>query len=72
MNASMNIYAGINGDSFLRISASIEPQEQHYDEREVYEIDDGSGRHIGWPGDGSGEDDFADYNANEAMDYCNE
>lgn len=23
----------------------------------------------GWPGDGSGEDDFADYNANEADDY---
>lgn len=27
---------------------------------------------IGWPGDGSGEDDFADYNANEADDYGNE
>ncbi len=26
----------------------------------------------GWPGDGSGEDDFADYNANEADDYANE
>ena len=26
----------------------------------------------GWPGDGSGEDDFADYNANEADDYSNE
>lgn len=26
----------------------------------------------GWPGDGSGEDDFADYNQNEADDYCNE
>lgn len=28
--------------------------------------------HGGWPGDGSGEDDFADMNQNEAMDYCNE
>jgi hypothetical protein len=26
----------------------------------------------GWPGDGSGEDDFADYNQNEANDYTNE
>jgi len=26
----------------------------------------------GWPGDGSGTDDLADFNANEAMDYLNE
>lgn len=26
----------------------------------------------GWPGDGSGTDDLADYNANEADDYTNE
>lgn len=26
----------------------------------------------GWPGDGSGTDDFADFNANEADDYRNE
>jgi hypothetical protein len=26
----------------------------------------------GWAGDGSGEDDFADYNANEADDYRDE
>ena len=26
----------------------------------------------GWPGDGSGMDDLADYNANEADDYRNE
>lgn len=26
----------------------------------------------GWPGDGSGEDDFADMNANEADDYWDE
>ena len=25
-----------------------------------------------WPGDGSGEDDFADYNANEVNDYRDE
>jgi hypothetical protein len=28
--------------------------------------------HCGWPGDGSGMDDLADFNANEAMDYVNE
>ena len=26
----------------------------------------------GWPGDGSGEDDLADYNQNEANDYSDE
>ena len=26
----------------------------------------------GWSGDGSGTDDFADYNANEAADYADE
>ena len=26
----------------------------------------------GWPGDGSGMDDLADYNQAEADDYCNE
>ena len=26
----------------------------------------------GWPGDGSGTDDLADYNQNEADDYSNE
>ena len=45
-----------NEDGFL---------ESQYEERT--EIQD-----QGWPGDGSGIDDFADYNANEAMDYINE
>ena len=35
---------------------------------EGYEEMDGAG----WPGDGSGEDDLADYNANEADDYTDE
>jgi len=26
-------------------------------------------QHVGWPGDGSGEDDFADYNQNEGCDW---
>jgi len=25
--------------------------------------------HVGWPGDGSGEDDFADFNQNEGNDW---
>lgn len=25
--------------------------------------------HVGWPGDGTGEDDLADFNQNEADDY---
>lgn len=34
---------------------------------------DGSGcEHVGWPGDGSGLDDLADMNANEADDYREE
>ena len=28
--------------------------------------------HVGWPGDGSGMDDLADYNQNESLDYANE
>lgn len=27
---------------------------------------------LGWPGDGSGTDDLADFNANEVNDYLNE
>lgn len=34
--------------------------------------DDEEEQHRGWPGDGSGEDDLADMNANEADDYRNE
>ena len=47
-------------DSFL---------EAAYEERTELPDD---GQDHGWPGDGSGEDDLADYNANEAMDYMNE
>lgn len=40
-------------------------------ERDSYEKDhqDDEYEHRGWPGDGSGEDDFADYNQNEGNDY---
>lgn len=32
----------------------------------------GEENQAGWPGDGSGEDDLADYNQNEADDYSAE
>lgn len=37
-------------------------------EREEHQDDE----HRGWPGDGTGEDDFQDYNEREADDYYNE
>ena len=43
----------------------IDPEDIQYE-------DDISSDTAGWPGDGSGEDDFADYNQNEADDYNNE
>lgn len=36
------------------------------------EMDEQMHEYRGWAGDGSGEDDFADYNQNEADDYYNE
>lgn len=49
----------------------MEPQDSAGDE--VGEDTDGSGmEYVGWPGDGSGEDDLADFNANEVSDYQNE
>ena len=35
-------------------------------------MDDMDEEYNGWPGDGSGEDDFADFNQNEANDYRDE
>lgn len=34
--------------------------------------DEMSAESAGWPGDGSGEDDFQDFNANDADDYRDE
>lgn len=44
--------------------------EMEYEDR-TYVPDEGE-QNAGWPGDGSGEDDFADYNQNEADDYRDE
>ncbi|NBR06940.1 MAG: hypothetical protein EBT92_14355 [Planctomycetes bacterium] len=52
------------------MTAEEQIQEQKFmdEAREIREADMARG----WPGDGSGMDDFADYNQNEAMDYSNE
>ena len=43
-------------------------REMDFSPEEIGELGEGAG----WPGDGSGEDDLADYNANEANDYMGE
>ena len=43
----------------------IDPEDIAYEDRV-------SGDAYSYTGDGSGEDDFQDYNANEASDYSNE
>ena len=53
----------MNEDQML--DAVYEERFEIADEREELEA-------TGWPGDGSGEDDLADYNANEADDYRDE
>lgn len=42
----------------------IDPEDIAYEDRMSADT--------GWSGDGSGEDDFADYNQNEADDYRDE
>jgi hypothetical protein len=61
-------------ESEFRNSTTIDPEETPIGEA----YGDGAGNDEqpydggGWPGDGSGTDDLADYNANEADDYSNE
>jgi hypothetical protein len=54
----------------LRDQIQVQPIEQ--DPFEAAEIRDRNEMAAGWPGDGSGTDDLADYNQNEADDYSNE
>ena len=53
---------GDEGGEDSHLEADFEERTELHDE----------GMEHGWPGDGSGEDDLADYNANEADDYRNE
>jgi len=51
----------------------IDPQcEEQYGTYASEPANEDAYEHRGWPGDGSGVDDFQDYNQNEADDYCNE
>jgi hypothetical protein len=59
-------YAKYDGWSFdvshlMELLGGNEAAEKDYQDDEY--------KHRGWPGDGSGEDDFADYNQNEGNDY---
>ena len=47
----------------------LDPQNS---EHELAHQTSDEGNQAGWPGDGSGTDDLADYNQNESMDYSNE
>ncbi len=51
--------------------ANLNPQDSNYREA-VVTSEEQSYDGGGWAGDGSGTDDFADYNANEVGDYDSE
>jgi hypothetical protein len=59
-------YAKYDGWSF-DVSHLMELLGGNEDAEKDYQDDEHE--HRGWPGDGSGEDDFADYNQNEGNDY---
>jgi hypothetical protein len=75
-----NDFANIPAENEFRNEMTVESQEvapdshleAEYEDRNgcSYEEDPSDG--YGWPGDGSGTDDLADYNANEADDYRDE
>ena len=74
-----NDFANIPSESEFRNEMTVESQEVAPDSHLEMEYEDrvsGSSHEQepdqGWPGDGSGEDDLADFNANEASDYCDE
>jgi hypothetical protein len=77
----MNNFNTLSAESELKNEIMVQPQEVEpdsmlemeyedrvsgsYSDEETEEPYDGGG----WPGDGSGTDDLADFNANEADDY---
>lgn len=63
----MTDYDGCDSDDGLTEAERAEER----DELEMMREDD-TAVDAGWPGDGSGTDDLADYNANEADDYRDE
>ena len=72
-----NQYSNLSAENETSKLAQIQPNEAPIvpDETPIGEVyADGfeNDEITGWPGDGSGMDDLADYNANEAMDYYGE
>lgn len=55
---------GISKEELKAIQVEVEAKSNTSDESQHDEHE-----HKGWPGDGSGEDDFADYNQMEGNDY---
>ena len=75
----MNDYSRIDGDSENRDLARIDCREiepeltpEEITEQQLAREDEQPYDGGGWPGDGSGTDDLADYNQNEADDYRDE
>ena len=70
----MNDFSNISAESNLRDEITMTPDETMIDETDRHDDIDPNEEteETGWPGDGSGTDDLADYNANEADDYRDE
>ncbi len=74
----MNDFSNIPAESNLRDEmavASNEPGPDSHLEADYEDRQNGGGEddvETGWPGDGSGMDDFEDFNQNEVSDYRDE
>jgi hypothetical protein len=73
-----NDFSNISAESEFRNEMTVEPNEgfdshleMAYEDRTHVE-DTEETVETGWPGDGGGSDDLADFNANEVSDYQNE
>lgn len=55
----------VPGDADYREQQSLLELRERYEDEHNAEVQE----QYGWPGDGSGEDDFADYNQNEGNDW---
>jgi hypothetical protein len=73
-----NDFDKINGDSEFRNEMTVASNEPAPDSHLEADYEDRNGcgadldAYVGWPGDGSGEDDFQDFNQNESLDYSDE
>lgn len=75
-----NDFENIPAENEFRNEMTMESQEPgedshleaNYEDRNGCGCEDEPYDGGGWPGDGSGMDDLADFNANEADDYMNE